>query len=279
MTENTPPNTDQPSLDDLIIEAATTGAVDTLKALLEREKVDTQDFAYAHALASAQVMAAQNNHVDIFKFLLDKGADLFELTLLTAAEYGSTEVASYLLDQGVDINKKDYSGNTPLMWAVRKGHPDIIEILLDRGASLDDREVMLGDTAYMLAAKDSSWGTMEVLATKGADINKSNSDGETPLIWAAKGGNTGTVRELLEDGADLDRTDNKGNTALAAAEEKGHTNVVDLLQEAVLRRAEEVARREKAEALENEARAHAAVMLKQQGLKKLAVASKVKFKP
>ncbi|MEO1295051.1 MAG: ankyrin repeat domain-containing protein [Cyanobacteria bacterium J06636_16] len=42
-----------------------------------------------------------------------------------------------LLDQGADINDRDVAGDTPLMEAVCIGAPELVELLIRRGADLN----------------------------------------------------------------------------------------------------------------------------------------------
>jgi ankyrin repeat protein len=54
--------------------------------------------------------------------------------LMVACEEGHLEVARWLLDQGVSIDKKDWERRTALWWACDCNHPDLVALLLDRGA-------------------------------------------------------------------------------------------------------------------------------------------------
>ena len=54
-----------------------------------------------------------------------------EPTLLTqACNYGRADVARLLVELGASVNKPDGWGNTPLQWAMNRGHHDIAEYLL-----------------------------------------------------------------------------------------------------------------------------------------------------
>ena len=44
-----------------------------------------------------------------------------------------------------------FDGNTPLHWAVEKGHPECIRILCESGASVEVREMWQSWTPLMLA--------------------------------------------------------------------------------------------------------------------------------
>src|SRR5262249_6839223 len=51
-----------------------------------------------------------------------------------------------LLDLGLDPNHANNEGRTPLMGAALKGRPDVIQLLVDRGAKLDTRDRGSRDT-------------------------------------------------------------------------------------------------------------------------------------
>ena len=63
------------------------------------------------------------NDIKTVKALLDKGADVNvkdnsgSTPLIYAARNGRTEVLKALIDKGAEVNAKDINGNTPLIWA------------------------------------------------------------------------------------------------------------------------------------------------------------------
>jgi ankyrin repeat protein len=87
--------------------------------------------------------------------------------------------------------------NTPVLEAIWCNQPQVVQLLLEAGASLE-----AGDH-----------------------------DGYTPLHAAAAQGMTNLVEELLRMGADLRAENSRGNTALAVAAEYGQAAVVELLLE------------------------------------------------
>src|SRR5262249_44544461 len=58
-----------------------------------------------------------------------------------------------LIEKGADVNKKDIDNNTALMWAAWYNHPDIVRLLINAGASLDDRDNIDQKTALGHARK------------------------------------------------------------------------------------------------------------------------------
>jgi hypothetical protein len=85
--------------------------------------------------------AAQYGHIDIVRFLLSKGATVqlsdpewtpLQLAILSR----SVEITRLFLDAGTDINAQNYYGTTALMSVAGAGVADLVELLLDRGASV-----------------------------------------------------------------------------------------------------------------------------------------------
>ena len=52
-----------------------------------------------------------------------------------AVEHGFIEIVKKLYGYGLDINAKNNNGITPLMIARERGHNDIINFLIDNGAT------------------------------------------------------------------------------------------------------------------------------------------------
>jgi ankyrin repeat protein len=112
------------------------------------------------------VRAAQSGDLELLKLLLAHGADPkvandFGDTALSAvsgigwvegvtyehSRAESLEVAKMLLDLGLNPNSQNRDLRTPLMGAAHKGHNDLIELLVARGAMLDTRDKGSRDTS------------------------------------------------------------------------------------------------------------------------------------
>jgi len=101
-----------------------------------------------------------------------------------------------LKTDGVDVNKGDEAGETPLLIAAEKGHSSVVEL---------------------------------VLKADGVDVNKGNNDGYTPLHVAAQNGHLSVVELLLKaDGVDVRKKNVLGRTPLRLAFGRGHASVVHL---------------------------------------------------
>src|SRR4051812_1572174 len=115
--------------------------------------------------ATPFIRAAQSSDTALMKLLLQYGADpkattAYGDTALTAcAGIGWVEGVTYerspkenaeaikmLLDLGLDPNHPNRDGRTPLMGAALKGRADVIQMLVDKGAKIDQRDNGSRDT-------------------------------------------------------------------------------------------------------------------------------------
>jgi len=192
--------------------------------------------------------------------------------LVLAIENVHFELAKYLVEQGADVNAAA-QGWTPLIMLeyVRrpntgKGLPppesndtvtsmELAKILLDHGADVNARQTKeiddrqrnnqnrIGATAFFLAAKHADVPMMKFLVEHGADPLIKTKDGVTPLAVAAGvgifnvGESAGTNEEALEavklaydlGSKDVNAADDYGYTALHGAALRGSPDIVKFL--------------------------------------------------
>ena len=87
-----------------------------------------------------------------------------------------------------------------------------------------------GDTALHGAAESGNIEIINLLLTKGADIELKNKAGGTPLMWAAVYGNEQAVRTLIGHGANPNVKDVDGMSALDWAVKNKRTRVAEILK-------------------------------------------------
>ena len=121
--------------------------------------------------------------------------------LMAAAGNGEMFVVKALLDRGVDINFSDNFGFTALMFAARRGHGDMVRLLLAGGADVNVRSKLLGYTALMSAITSRKIIIIKDLLNAGADINVRSDDGNTVLTYAEELGDSRILRLLIKRGA------------------------------------------------------------------------------
>ena len=131
---------------------------------------------------------------------------------------------------GVNIDLEiDLTGDTPLMVAVRIGRKDIVELLISKGANKNKSKTN-GVTALLIASQNGYKDIAELVCTS-ESINKVTEDGDrrSPLIIAAINGHDETLKLLLMNHSDVQYTDNHSWTALMYAIKFGHLNCVKTL--------------------------------------------------
>lgn len=89
--------------------------------------------------------------------------------LLFSTERGYVQHTKKALQNGANVNAKDYFRRTPLMYASGSGSVEIVQLLLQHGASvgINDRD-RDGKTAFMFAKEKGFAKIMEILLEYGA---------------------------------------------------------------------------------------------------------------
>lgn len=130
---------------------------------------------------------------------------------------GRVKAASFLLDRGVEIDARLAQGGTGLHDAILWSHPDVVDLLLVRGADPGVRHRRWNATALDFA----SYNGKEACVRRLLDSNAG--DLEEALVSAAGQGHRGIAEILLAAGAPPERT-------LARASEVGDDEMMTLLE-------------------------------------------------
>ncbi|MBK1649402.1 ankyrin repeat domain-containing protein [Rhabdochromatium marinum] len=134
--------------------------------------------------------------------------------LQVAVAAGRVSIARDLLDHGARLDVRDPLGHTPLYSALANGRAPAADLLLERGAQ-DDVQVLL---RQLTVAGDLDRDTLELLLSRGVDLNQLGPDGLAPLHRAVMEDHLKIAKWLLQAGADVNRVAKSGDTALDMAQ-------------------------------------------------------------
>ena len=207
-------------------------------------------------------LACSNGNAAMIRILLDAGADpnsadpTGETALMTAATVGNLESVKVLLDRGAVLDPRDPAyQQTPLMYAVRENHPDIVRFFVERGTNLNAQTrtgptpaffkpnssaafghgvgILRGGlpergsripiqgamTALLYAARDGRMDIVRILVEGKADVNLAEANSIPPLVIAINNNQIAVARYLVDHGADLNASDWYGRTPVWSAVE------------------------------------------------------------
>ena len=239
--------------------AVVSGDVGKAEAILKANKqlVDERDVDFDPVL----VLAVKQGNLAMVEMLIRNGADVNAgggSGLLWAARNGREDMVRLLLDKGAEINRGDTEYKTALAYAKEAGHSAVADLLVARGATMQDNEskaffaVLGGDRAQMeamraegvnvnalaphgypllcIAVQGGHVDMAEFLIAQGADVNASHPQlGCTPLHGAAEEGKAEMAKFLLSKGAKTNATDITGATPLHGAAGSGRAEVAGVL--------------------------------------------------
>lgn len=169
--------------------------------------------------ATALWCACANRHGLAVERLVGAGADpnlglhSGESVLMRCVHTGDAAAVRAIVAGGADVRYKEPSaGQTALMWAAARAHPEVTRILLEHGA---DPNAHTSATQHLHGT-----GLLSTTSPAGADFF--DYGGFTPLHFAAQSGDLVAARLLLAAGAELEKTSADGNGALVVAAMSGH---------------------------------------------------------
>ncbi|KAK3900984.1 ankyrin repeat-containing domain protein [Staphylotrichum tortipilum] len=154
--------------------------------------------------------------------------------LCQAARKGKASVVRRLVESYPDSPDTLDADNklTPLAWAAREGHTEVIEILLDHGRDVNSKDGENKTPLERAIEGRQDDAAMVLLDVEGVNTSIRDSDSATLLALAAKEGMVRTVQQLLQlEAIDPNSIDNAGHTALSLAAEHGQAETVRALLE------------------------------------------------
>lgn len=195
---------------------------------------------------TALFKASESRDLEKINLLLDYGADPNFANkagkrpidaLLTNSSWTNVsmkEAVLALIARGADVNLAPSPSvqSAPLHIAARSNYPDLVNVLLDNGAIIDQPERVTGATAWLLAVGAGKSLLAKQLEKRGADVMKRDSKDHSVLHMAAQGGADDILKAFLADErfkAAIDARDAEGRTPLHIATRLQKNSAAELL--------------------------------------------------
>ncbi len=194
------------------------------------------------------LLAVYEGDKDLVELFLKSGANphvvdyaglglLHQLSFPTET-FDGIAIAKLLLKSGVDLEKPDSRGWTPLQWAVDRHQSQLVSLLVEAGVNVNTKDQSFETPLLRLSQQMQGYGysnkTKQIaiaLIQKGADINAQDPrTGMTPLHYLAENGSWPLIKLFLELGADPHIQDNEGRSPLNIVEKSNNKRAIAIFQ-------------------------------------------------
>jgi len=216
-------------------------SIELRKMIMEYVIADKKATKHGQALLNA----IKNCDIDETNKLLEKSYintdvqnENGETSLIAAIRYIEAdqkwmEIVKILLQKGGNPNLKNKHGDTALHLALKYSYPEIVQMLLQKGADLDlqykDKD---GNTPLHWAVSLNYLEIVQMLLQKGVNPNLQAKDGFTTLHIAVINNRPLIVKMLLEKDTNINLQNKRGRTALDIATIFNYTEIVQMLNDA-----------------------------------------------
>ncbi|WP_353283954.1 ankyrin repeat domain-containing protein [Wolbachia endosymbiont (group A) of Lypha dubia] len=178
-------------------------------------------------------LAKQEDYTSIVE-MIEKVQIALDEKLLTAVQNGNLNKVKDLTNQNANVNTRDKYSWTPLHWAAYKGHLEVAEFLVKKGADVNAAsENLYGSRPIHIAIENNNKNIIEFLLSKEVGVNDTDKQGYTPLHYAAWRDRLEVAKFLIEKGADINAADTStaGKKPMHVAAENNSESVIEFLLE------------------------------------------------
>jgi len=142
--------------------------------------------------------------------------------LLSASRVGNLPSTRSALEKGASIETKTPYGQTPLYLAAMNGHEEVVQFLLQKGASTDVKDTFYKASMLAFVIQRKHWGVAKMLAAKASNADET-------LSGVAQSGRPELVQAVLDNGKPSQAALDK---AYENALEQKKSEVAELLKKA-----------------------------------------------
>lgn len=138
------------------------------------------------------------------KFWIDIYGKDGKTALMAAVASTKDSFVKALIGKGADVKIQDVNGNSALHVIAQKlsrKSSDLLKVLVDAGSELEAKNNS-GETALLFAARGLNLAGVKILMKNGADKNALDQNGENALFAFARKGDKKAVKELINLGVD-----------------------------------------------------------------------------
>jgi len=141
--------------------------------------------------------------------------------LIKCAQYGRLEAVKMLLERGADVTAVTAAGYSALHLATRGNCPEIVELLLAKGAPLECEAQYKRTPLHSACEYETATWMVPMLIKAGANLDAVDEMGRTPLHYSGWHGTQEVAKALVEAGAKYDIVDKYGCVAQKCAQWQG----------------------------------------------------------
>jgi ankyrin repeat protein len=150
----------------------------------------------------------------------------------TAAQNNRLDIARFLIKNDADVNGIDRSSYTPFFQSILCKHFDFADLLLENGASVENfDDSNISDFLALCYRGEADKEQLTFLIKRGANIFHKDNAGRDSLFAAATCNNIFILNFLLEHGLDINSIDKSGMTAVQFAIKKKKIKAIDFFVE------------------------------------------------
>ncbi|XP_046340307.2 ankyrin repeat domain-containing protein 1-like isoform X2 [Haliotis rufescens] len=183
------------------------------------------------------IYASRRGNLEEVKRLLSLNVDVncrdsySRTPVMWAAGREHAEVVELLVRKGTDVSLVDEGGSSILHFACYAGDMEIVKFVLSLNVLDIESRGELSRTPVMYAARWGHRDVVELLVSIGADVSLVDDDGDNILHLVGWGGDMETAKFVLSlNVVDIDARNNDGRTAADVARSGRRRRVADLLE-------------------------------------------------